>query len=130
MDTSLFSVLALTLAFALMALIAFTRCRALFPPFFNTTSPKSARQATLAHVEKRFALKAGPPTDFYHDIDSLPDFDWTQTSPQRLRPFKPKSHLTMGAITSSVTSKHVLVPIGTSAISCSLNDYHTPLLPH
>ena len=32
----------------------------------------------------------------YEDIEPLHDFDWSSTPPLKLRPFKPKYHLTMG----------------------------------
>lgn len=34
--------------------------------------------------------------DTYHKFEPLKDFDWRTTAPLRLRPWKPKYHLTMG----------------------------------
>lgn len=34
--------------------------------------------------------------DPYDSIEPLEDFDWSTTEPIRIRPFKPKYHLTMG----------------------------------
>ena len=34
--------------------------------------------------------------DAYHDLEPLPNFDWSTTEPIRIRPFKPKYYLTMG----------------------------------
>ena len=42
-------------------------------------------------------LGKGPTAhDPYQDIEPLSDFDWSTTPPARIRPFKPKFHLTMG----------------------------------
>lgn len=34
--------------------------------------------------------------DPYQDIEPLHDFDWSRTQPIKIRPFKPKYHMTMG----------------------------------
>jgi hypothetical protein len=34
----------------------------------------------------------------YYKIESLPDFDLEKTEPIKIRPFKPKYHLTMGML--------------------------------
>ena len=34
--------------------------------------------------------------DPYDAIEALPAFDWASTPPIRIRPFKPKYHMTMG----------------------------------
>lgn len=58
---------------------------------------KYTRQSDPGHegtrekdIEQDDALKA------YQDIEPLTEFDWQSTPPMKLRPFKPKYHLTMG----------------------------------
>ena len=53
-------------------------------------------EAKKAGYEKRF-LKAPE----FPDIEEQPDFDWKTTEPLKLRPFKPKYHLTMGELRST-----------------------------
>jgi hypothetical protein len=50
----------------------------------------SAQQPTEYLHEKRAR------EDVYDAIEPLPDFDWQNTPPLKIRPFKPKYHLTMG----------------------------------
>jgi hypothetical protein len=52
--------------------------------------------------EKGSASKQENPLRAYQDIEPLHDFDWESTPPMKLRPFKPKYHLTMGKIQSSL----------------------------
>lgn len=49
------------------------------------------KEAKKAGYEKRF-LKAPE----FPDITEQDDFDWKTTEPLKIRPFKPKYHLTMG----------------------------------
>lgn len=46
--------------------------------------------------EKKNASEQDDPLRAYRDIEPLHDFDWESTPPVKLRPFKPKYHLTMG----------------------------------
>jgi hypothetical protein len=46
--------------------------------------------------EKKNASEQDDPLRAYRDIEPLHDFDWESTPPMKLRPFKPKYHLTMG----------------------------------
>ena len=46
--------------------------------------------------EKKNAPEQEDPLRTYQDIEPLHDFDWESTPPMKLRPFKPKYHLTMG----------------------------------
>ena len=53
----------------------------------------------VATEEIRSGKSCGDETfekDLYNNITPLPDFDWETTEPLKLRPFKPKYHLTMG----------------------------------
>ena len=54
----------------------------------NTTIPKQNEEENAPEQED--PLKA------YQDIEPLYDLDWESTPPMKLRPFKPKYHLTMG----------------------------------
>ncbi|GAB7323927.1 hypothetical protein MBLNU13_g07348t3 [Cladosporium sp. NU13] len=45
--------------------------------------------------EKKNASGQENPLKAYQDIEPLHDFDWESTPPMKLRPFKPKYHLTM-----------------------------------
>ena len=47
------------------------------------------------------------PLRVYQDIEPLHDFDWESTPPLKLRPFKPKYHLTMGKVQSSLINVFV-----------------------
>jgi hypothetical protein len=53
----------------------------------STTSESNEKQH---HPEQEDPLKA------YQEIEPLLNFDWKSTPPMKLRPFKPKYHLTMG----------------------------------
>lgn len=46
--------------------------------------------------EKRDSPEQEDPLGAYQVIEALQDFDWASTPPMKLRPFKPKYHLTMG----------------------------------
>jgi len=45
---------------------------------------------------KQNAPEQNDPLKAYQAIEPLRDFDWQSTPPMKLRPFKPKYHLTMG----------------------------------
>jgi len=47
-------------------------------------------------LQSRKQQRSLEPEQGYPPIESLPDFDWSQTEPIKLRPFKPKYNLTMG----------------------------------
>jgi hypothetical protein len=63
----------------------------------NTAIPQSNEKKNVSEQED--ALKA------YQDIEPLHDFDWESTPPMKLRPFKPKYHLTMGKISNRASTK-------------------------
>lgn len=44
--------------------------------------------------------------DPYHSLEPLQDFDWSSTEPIKIRPFKPKYHLTMGKFSFKKTEHH------------------------
>ncbi|KAH7088253.1 hypothetical protein FB567DRAFT_334188 [Paraphoma chrysanthemicola] len=54
----------------------------------------------------------------YYDIEPLPDFDITKTEPLKLRPFKPKFHMTMAL--ESTTPSDLIAMDRTFASRCSL----------
>lgn len=58
------------------------------------TRPKSAEQ---------------PEKDPYEAIEPLPKFDWASTEPIRIRPFKPKYHMTMGRTYTVRRPQHKLM---------------------
>ena len=42
--------------------------------------------------------------DPYEDIEPLKNFDWSTTTPMRIRPFKSKYHITMGIVFGLILS--------------------------
>lgn len=48
-----------------------------------------------ARFEEKHTVEKDP-LAAYRDIEPLHDFHWESTPPVKLRPFKPKYHLTMG----------------------------------
>jgi hypothetical protein len=58
------------------------------------------RDTRLAISEPNEKYNATPeredPLKAYQHIEPLRDFEWAATPPMKLRPFKPKYHLTMG----------------------------------
>lgn len=50
----------------------------------------TTKQDSIRKDEKTSTL------DAYSNITPLADFEWRDTEPIKLRPFKPKYHLTMG----------------------------------
>lgn len=60
------------------------------------TIRRSTNAAVSQSNEKRDAAEQEDPLRAYQDIEPLHDFDWESTPPMKLRPFKPKYHLTMG----------------------------------
>lgn len=44
----------------------------------------------------------------YPPIEPLPDFDWKTKEPIKIRPFKPKYHLTMSMLTQLARETHRL----------------------
>ena len=52
--------------------------------------------AILEPDEKQHGSEQEDPLKAYQDLEPLRDFDWESTPPMKLRPFKPKYHLTMG----------------------------------
>jgi hypothetical protein len=59
----------------------------------NTANPQ-------LNGEKK-APEQDDPLNAYQDIEPLHDFGWESTPPIKLRPFKPKYHLTMGKVESN-----------------------------
>jgi hypothetical protein len=56
-----------------------------------------SKAATISRPnEEKKAPEQEDPLRAYQDIEPLHDFDWESTPPMKLRPFKPKYHLTMG----------------------------------
>lgn len=70
----------------------------------NTAIPQSD--------EKKKALEQQDPLRAYQDIEPLNDFDWESTPPMKLRPFKPKYHLTMGEDAFTTINKIAYVANG------------------
>lgn len=61
-----------------------------------TTMLISYQKAVLATIPKDDKPKEQPDKEAYYAITPLRDFDWRETKPIKIRPFKPKYHLTMG----------------------------------
>jgi hypothetical protein len=78
--------LLLALAFASLLAFAYTR--------FRRTEGHPKAFSSIENAKS--GVEQGDPLAAYYAIDPLPDFDWTSTPPIKLRPFKPKYHLTMG----------------------------------
>lgn len=75
---------------------------------------RGTNTAILQPNEKKNASEQEDTLRAYQDIEPLHDFDWEATPPMKLRPFKPKYHLTMGEeaftlinINASVTNRFV-----------------------
>jgi hypothetical protein len=77
----------LALALASLLAFAYTRLR-------RTEGHSKAVFSSIKNAKS--GIEQGDPLAAYHAIDPLPDFDWKSTPPIKLRPFKPKYHLTMG----------------------------------
>lgn len=60
-----------------------------------------AKYAELRSKNEKDAAEQEDPFAAYQAIEPLQDFDWESTPPIKLRPFKPKYHLTMGMDLSS-----------------------------
>lgn len=60
------------------------------------TIHRSTNAAVSQSSETKNASKQEDPLRAYRNIEPLHDFDWESTPPMKLRPFKPKYHLTMG----------------------------------
>jgi hypothetical protein len=76
------------LALALASLLAFAHKR------LRRTEGHSEAVSSIENAKS--GVEQSDPLAAYHAIDPLPDFDWKSTPPIKLRPFKPKYHLTMG----------------------------------
>lgn len=61
--------------------------------FFISRLVSTRKASRLGEVIEDGKAETGDP---YQDIQPLYDFDWSTTPPIRIRPFKPKYHLTMG----------------------------------
>ena len=68
------------------------------------TIHRSTNAAVSQSNEKRDAAEQEDPLRAYQDIEPLHDFDWESTPPMKLRPFKPKYHLTMGKEKKAIDS--------------------------
>ena len=53
------------------------------------------RSSTRRQDQESSPPEKNTPIDPYQDIEPLPNFDWQTTTPLKIRPFKPKYHLTM-----------------------------------
>lgn len=60
------------------------------------TIQRSTNAAVSQSNETKNASRQEDPLEAYRDIEPLHGFDWESTPPIKLRPFKPKYHLTMG----------------------------------
>jgi hypothetical protein len=60
------------------------------------TYQRGANTAIPQQNEEKKAAEREGPLKAYQDIEPLENFDWESTPPMKLRPFKPKYHLTMG----------------------------------
>jgi hypothetical protein len=60
------------------------------------------KAGSLSNDDKN-AAEQEDPLAAYDAIEPLNDFDWKTTPPLKLRPFKPKYHLTMGKNRSNET---------------------------
>jgi hypothetical protein len=60
------------------------------------TYRRNANTAIPQPDGKKNVSEQEDPLKAYQDIEPLHDFDWESTPPMKLRPFKPKYHLTMG----------------------------------
>lgn len=65
--------------------------------------------------EKKSVSEQKDPLKAYQDIESLHEFDWESTPPMKLRPFKPKYHLTMGK--EAVTSTNTIAFVANGSVS-------------
>jgi hypothetical protein len=59
---------------------------------------QSQRQSDKTLDDLASANEKVQATDPYEDIEPLTNFDWSTTTPFRIRPFKPKYHITMGKV--------------------------------
>jgi hypothetical protein len=66
----------------------------------------SNKSESLSHDAKN-ATEQEDPLSAYEAIEPLRNFDWKSTPPLKLRPFKPKYHLTMG---KDLSSQSILAP--------------------
>jgi hypothetical protein len=64
---------------------------------------RAADKAEALSDDGKNAAEQEDPLAAYDAIEPLKDFDWKTTPPLRLRPFKPKYHLTMGECHSRLT---------------------------
>jgi hypothetical protein len=62
---------------------------------------RAADKAEALSDDGKNAAEQEDPLAAYDAIEPLKDFDWKTTPPLKLRPFKPKYHLTMGERHSS-----------------------------
>ena len=85
----------LALAFALLLAFVYTRLR------------RAGRDAVAPSIVEnaKGSVEQDDPLASYHAIDHLPDFDWKSTPPIKIRPFKPKYHLTMGECSNEISNR-------------------------
>jgi hypothetical protein len=72
----------------------------------------TTKQPHTLRNEKWDAKSSLSEEDPYFGIIPLPDFDWQTAAPLKLRPFKPKYHLTMGKISSLLDFVNILTALG------------------
>ncbi|KAB2577172.1 hypothetical protein BFW01_g2316 [Lasiodiplodia theobromae] len=63
----------------------------------------SYQKAVLATIPKDDKPKEQPDKEAYYAITPLRDFDWRETKPIKIRPFKPKYHLTMALENTTIS---------------------------
>jgi hypothetical protein len=85
----------LALAVASLILVVYTRLRR--TKYYVVAVPSKNNAKTWVEQDNPLAA--------YYAIDSLPDFDWRSTSPTKIRPFKPKYHLTMGECSNEISNR-------------------------
>ena len=59
---------------------------------------QTRRQSDKTLVDLASADEKAEIREPYEDIEPLKNFDWSTTTPMRIRPFKPKYHITMGIV--------------------------------
>jgi len=71
---------------------------------------------------KKEAPEQQDPLRAYQDIEPLHDFDWESTPPMKVRPFKPKYHLTMGEEAFNPSSMYKSSPLTVLNVHHSVRD--------
>jgi hypothetical protein len=75
----------LALALASLLVLAYTRLRR-----------TECHSVAFSNEDAKTRVEQDDPFAAYYAINPLSDFDWKSTPPIKIRPFKPRYHLTMG----------------------------------